>query len=144
MCLLISVIAWNRWAFNSINGQSVLVYTLSKEPKFSSLVEQLDKLKRKNWLARIVLFFTVVLSSLLLEWLGHFGYWGFIIFNVAVGVPSTYIVDRKFDDEKEKLIKEAEQSASKRECSECGKEVHDDEFKFCPFCGTSLPNKKQI
>ena len=112
---------------------------MSDEPRISSLVEQLDKITRKKWIVCIGLLVVYVFFGILLEDLGHFSHFGGFIFVVVAGGPMAAYFDMKYEEEKENLIKEADQSASKQECQECGKETHEVSYKFCPFCGGHIP-----
>jgi hypothetical protein len=127
---------------NSIHW-SLKPMNVDEEARLFYLKEKLDDVKRKQKYVALVLlilpFFVFFIWDVVTE---TFDVGMFFILVIAGGTFST-IVSRYYGERAGRITLQIERMGFRTECPNCKKEIPQEDFEFCPYCGTALTRSTQ-
>ncbi len=116
---------------------------VDEEAKLFYLKEKLDDVKRKQKYVALVLlilpFFVFLMWDVVTE---TFDLGLFFIAVIAGGTFST-IVSSYYGERTRRITRQIERMGFRTACVNCKKEIPQEDFKFCPYCGTGLARSTQ-
>jgi hypothetical protein len=115
---------------------------MSEQAKLTYIRERLKEARSRERSGAISLFIGAILVGMGFAFYPMSGtiliIIGGVILSIIGGVETFYYTYQRM-----KLMEQLKKIAMKITCPKCGKELLDENFMFCPFCGASLERKPE-
>lgn len=110
---------------------------MSEEAKIAYLREKIAYARGQSRAGTALSFIGLFLAVISYGWLGDFNLTILGLGGVVVGA----CLGLYFDVQKARLLDQLKQMGSTLKCPDCGKQIPQGNFAFCPFCGANLTSK---